>query len=334
MMLRNTRLEEAICADAILSHSASTGGFAAARSFASGSGSGNIQTDVSTGSGNAYTHISTPLSLGANTQALAGSFTGGIGANVVGIAPSRQAWPLAVGTTAVANLATLAVDLVSGGSSIGLLTNAAIGGGVALANAAMNAVAATSATELFATSASQMNESVRCRYNGVRIGHLDVIPNADASNLLLLSGNSSNAAEAFRPPVLSAYLALLAIHRFVLTEAQFVALARQLEALLGDEDGMYGVLSARSFASFRGLIGFLAALKSSKIIHPSLSISRQGLFIASWSPKKRAKLSLTFDDHEGGSWFAVSLEDAVNEEGYFALGNLRPLSQYATWLGL
>jgi hypothetical protein len=332
MMLRNTRLEEAICADAILSHSASTGGFAAARSFASGLGSGNIQTDVSTGSGNAYTHISTPLRLGANTQAVAGSFTGGIGANVVGIAPSRQAWPLAVGT-AVANLATLAVDLVSGGSSIGLLTNAAIGGGVTLANAAMNAVAATSATELFASSVSHMNESVRCRYNGVRIGHLDVIPNADASNLLLLSGNSSNAAEALRPSVLSAYLALLAIHRFVLTEAQFVALARQLEALLGDEDGMYGVLSARSFASFRGLIGFLAARKSSKIIHPSLSISRQGLFIASWSPKKRAKLSLTFDDHEGGSWFAVSLEDGINEEGYFALANLRPLSQYATWLG-
>lgn len=130
-------------------------------------------------------------------------------------------------------------------------------------------------------------------------------------------------------PVLSKYLWLLAARSAVLSETQFSSLVRQLRALLSDVEEPSTLESAKSVASFRGLIKFLADKRPS---HPNLSISRTGLFVASWSPKKRAELSLTFSDADGGDWYALSLDEFLNDEGKFLTSTFNLPPPFGSWM--
>ncbi|WP_420969317.1 hypothetical protein [Bradyrhizobium sp. B120] len=144
---------------------------------------------------------------------------------------------------------------------------------------------------------------------------------------LLVIGDPTSSPRAVSP-VLSKYLLLLAGRSAVLSENQFRSLARQLRALLSDLEEPSTLDGPRSVASFRGLIKFLTEKRPS---HPSLSISKDGLFVASWSPKQRAELSLTFLDAEGGSWYALSLDDFLHSEGKFFTSSFSLPVPYGSW---
>lgn len=290
MVMFQTKLEEAICAEAILSGGAST---------ASGIGINEFESRL------AARPTIDP--------------TGAAGVSVSTIALDKLPTGLAVVDNSIVGTATAGPTAYVGIYGGSTFTVGSVFGPV------------VNSTGPVVVGARATAKSFKCTYNGVRISHLDVKPSADAINLMLLSSSASNAAEGVRSSSLSILLAFLALRRPVLTKEQFDALARQLEALLGDEESIDRVVNAQTVASFRGLIRFLVAFKPT---HPSLSINRQGLFVASWSPKKRAKLSLTFKDHQGGPWFAVSLDDDLSEDGEFTIENCTLLSAYASWLGL
>lgn len=145
---------------------------------------------------------------------------------------------------------------------------------------------------------------------------------------VLMVGDATTSVRA-TSPILAKYLLLLAARATVLSPSQFSSLARQLRALLSDVDEPTMLDSASSVASFRGLIRFLSAVQPS---HPSLSISKSGLFVASWSPKHRAKLSLTFIDYDGGKWFALSLNDFLNHEGKFVTSDFSLPQPFGSWM--
>jgi hypothetical protein len=119
-----------------------------------------------------------------------------------------------------------------------------------------------------------------------------------------------------------------------LTEEQAVALERQIEALLADEDELDEQGVTVSVASFDGLIEFLAFHKVTR--HPNLSLTRKGQFAASWSPDRHAKLTLVFNGHDMGDWVAVDFrqQSAVQRGSgsfYVTVGETLPQS-FMSWM--
>jgi hypothetical protein len=98
-----------------------------------------------------------------------------------------------------------------------------------------------------------------------------------------------------------------------LTDRLIDALSRQLRALLSDEDDLQEAGITVSVASFNDLVDFLAT--DSNRAHPSLSLTRDGHFAASWSPVARAKLTLVFKGSGHGEWLAVSLDASSPSPG-------------------
>ena len=109
-------------------------------------------------------------------------------------------------------------------------------------------------------------------------------------------------------PTLTRALRALESRRSVLSARQFEALQRQLRALLEDERELNEAGISISFASLHGLIDFIAG--NDARAHPNLSITRDGYFAASWSPRKRAKLTLTFRGEGQGEWVSADLDTA------------------------
>jgi hypothetical protein len=106
-------------------------------------------------------------------------------------------------------------------------------------------------------------------------------------------------------PSLSLCLHALHARQSVLTEAQAAALKRQLRVLLEDEEELPSANISVSIPSLHHLIDFLSVHQTSAL--PSLSITRAGYFAASWSPRKRAKLTLVFRPEGVADWIASDL---------------------------
>ncbi|WP_441231446.1 hypothetical protein AB7828_24885 [Tardiphaga sp. 215_C5_N2_1] len=149
------------------------------------------------------------------------------------------------------------------------------------------------------------------------------------TKLFLADDGGASTVEIARPSLRSKYLIFLATRRSVLGTNQFAGLAKQINILLENEDELAVLDSPQSLASFRGLLKFLASRNPK---HPSLSISKAGLFVASWSPAKRAKLSLTFVDHEGGDWFGMSLDENLSDDGQFKIEEFALPGVYGSWM--
>ena len=107
-----------------------------------------------------------------------------------------------------------------------------------------------------------------------------------------------------------------AIRRIHLSDAQVTALTQQLNALLADEDELKQAGLSISEASLNGLIDFLATHQEAA--HPNLSVTRNGYFAASWSPRRRRKLTLIFEPSGAGEWIAIDLDPAhpLHEKGW------------------
>jgi hypothetical protein len=157
---------------------------------------------------------------------------------------------------------------------------------------------------------------------GIAVVHVD-------ANVALASGTASANAQ---PPLgsdsssLTRSLRALHLRRNLLTGTQTEALERQLQALLSDEDEVES--PDISEPSLHGLIDFLSEHRA--LAHPRLSITRNGYFAASWSPRRRAKLTIIFNPGGTADWIAIDLDAThpVHDKG--SLPNLP--DDFAMWM--
>jgi hypothetical protein len=128
-------------------------------------------------------------------------------------------------------------------------------------------------------------------------------------------------------PTLSRCLQALGLRQAILSARQVAALETQLRALLSDEAELIEAGISLSIASLYGLFDFLAGNDDG--LHPSLSITRDGYFGASWSPRRRAKLTLIFRGAGVVEWIATDL-DSLPPGGSGVLGDIP--DHFARWM--
>jgi hypothetical protein len=128
-------------------------------------------------------------------------------------------------------------------------------------------------------------------------------------------------------PSLSLCLRAIYERQSVLTEAQAAALKRQLRVLLEDEEELQSANINVSIPSLHRLIDFLSVHQTSAL--PSLSITRAGYFAASWSPRKRAKLTIVFRPEGVADWIASDLNATPPVHQKDTLANR--LGEFAAW---
>jgi hypothetical protein len=160
-------------------------------------------------------------------------------------------------------------------------------------------------------------------------------PNVDAVRLAHIyltacdaPASAARGSTAVDPPAsLSLCLRALYERQSVLTEAQAAALKRQLWVLLEDEEELQSANISVSIPSLHRLIDFLSEHQRSAL--PSLSITQAGYFAASWSPRKRAKLTIVFRPEGVADWIASDLNATPPVHQKDSLANR--LGEFAAW---
>lgn len=90
----------------------------------------------------------------------------------------------------------------------------------------------------------------------------------------------------------------------------FERLGRQLPYLLEDEEELAALSHTADAASFAALLSYLAVRPWIKA--PSLTLTRNGTFVANWRPvaDAKARLSVEFTDEKRVRWSAVDVRNA------------------------
>lgn len=117
---------------------------------------------------------------------------------------------------------------------------------------------------------------------------------------------------ARRTSLLQTFERLLQL-RWSIADDSKVALARQLKSLLTDEQELQDEGIRPHIPSFAGLLDFI--YDHPEIRHPNLSLDRDGKFVATWQPHKKAKLSVTFQSSGRFVWIAVELDEVRLKSG-------------------
>ncbi len=124
---------------------------------------------------------------------------------------------------------------------------------------------------------------------------------------------------------------LIASRAQYLVEGQAAALLRQIAVLFADEEEFCESGMFPSMASLAAFLDFLIAARPSRL--PSVAINSEGEYIASWSPSKFAKLSITFRAGAGQRWVAVDVDNKRTEKGELVGGGFEPLpTPFDQWL--
>jgi hypothetical protein len=135
--------------------------------------------------------------------------------------------------------------------------------------------------------------------------------------------------EAARPTA-SVFLALLAARHNSINTESFHGLVRQVLAILSNDDELTSHRIKPRVESFEGLLNFLSVRKPT---HPNLSLSRDGRFVASWSPTPKSKLTFTFKTENDGDWVGVNLVDPKSKgNGSFETASLKLPEPFADWI--
>lgn len=145
-------------------------------------------------------------------------------------------------------------------------------------------------------------------------------------------GAAAAAGSLSTKSALERSLELLQSRRGLLWSDQVLALERQLNSLLSDEDELVENGMTISTASLDGLVDFLAAHRPHT--HPRLSLTRNGRFAASWSPYNRAKLTLIFT-REAADWVGVDLDATtpVRDKGVVLIDSLNGMPlPFRSWI--
>ena len=118
----------------------------------------------------------------------------------------------------------------------------------------------------------------------------------------------------------------------------FERLGRQLPYLLEDEEELAALSRAADAASFAALLSYLAVRAWIKA--PSLTLTRNGIFIANWRPtaEAKARLSVEFTDEKRVRWSAVDVRNAKASTmtgGICSVSDLdEHLRRYRSWFCL
>lgn len=104
-------------------------------------------------------------------------------------------------------------------------------------------------------------------------------------------------------PLVERFESLLSKLRTSLPNKTFLALQKQLRSLLADESDLDEAGVSPSVISFQGLLYFFRWNHVEH--HPSISLDRNGNFVASWGASGVSKLSLIFTGLTDGRWLAV-----------------------------
>lgn len=170
-------------------------------------------------------------------------------------------------------------------------------------------------------SLSRLRELFQPNVDAVRLAHI-YLTACDAPALV------APGSSAVDPPLsLSLCLRALYERQSVLTKDQTAALKRQLRVLLEDEEELQSANISVSILSLHRLIDFLSEHQRSAL--PSLSITRAGYFAASWSPRKRAKLTVVFRPEGVADWIASDLNATPPVHQKDTLANR--LGEFAAW---
>jgi hypothetical protein len=129
-------------------------------------------------------------------------------------------------------------------------------------------------------------------------------------------------------PSLSRCLRALYSREILLSHDQVAALERQLQVLLREEEELRSSNINVSVPSLHGLIDFLS--EHQMFAQPGLSITRAGHFAASWSPRKRAKLTIVFRPDSSGDWNADDLDATPPLHQKDTLANRQ--DEFAVWV--
>jgi hypothetical protein len=125
-------------------------------------------------------------------------------------------------------------------------------------------------------------------------------------------------------------LKFLSFRKGLLSPEQLHSLELQMTALLAEGDD--GELAAPevSLLSLDTLIEFLSRYRPRT--HPNLAIAKSGLFSASWTHGRRAKITLSFD-RDGGEWVGVDLDAKIRNSGAFVRDSLAGIAlPYREWI--
>jgi hypothetical protein len=131
-------------------------------------------------------------------------------------------------------------------------------------------------------------------------GIFDPVPRSRIHHGLRGSDSGSDQPET---STLGRFQAALNARRGFLSADTVMAFHRQLTGLLSDGAELTEAGLRPSPVSFEGLIQFLRL--NPAIAHPNLALDKKGDFIASWSPHRLAKLSITFADLQSARWVAA-----------------------------
>lgn len=109
---------------------------------------------------------------------------------------------------------------------------------------------------------------------------------------------------------LARFQGMLAAWKGRLFTGTFERLGRQLPYLLDDEEELAALSHTADAASFAALLSYLAVRPWIKA--PSLTLTRNGIFVANWRPaaEAKARLSVEFTDEKRVRWSAVDVRNA------------------------
>jgi len=96
---------------------------------------------------------------------------------------------------------------------------------------------------------------------------------------------------------------LVTCSRGIIPDDGVRALYRQLEAIFEPDDEYFDP----QIASFYGLLSLLGSKPDWR--HPSVGLRDDGIFSASWSHARGAKLTLYFENEREASWFAADTRE-------------------------
>jgi hypothetical protein len=159
---------------------------------------------------------------------------------------------------------------------------------------------------------------------GPLLGHLhelNITPTADHDTF-------STAVEQFE--------AIIDVCKGRLAPSTFESLKRQLPYTLGDDEELSEPMQRPDAASFGAMLTYLA--KHHWIKPPSLTLTRNGIFVANWrlGREQKARLSVDFLDEKRARWSAVDSRDV---ETPTMVGGVCPMSRleahlriYKNWL--
>jgi hypothetical protein len=119
------------------------------------------------------------------------------------------------------------------------------------------------------------------------------------------------------------FIEIMKNRRSTVSEKTWKACCNQIARIFEDEEGFVDGGFTASVSSFIMFLSFLWEIKPSQ--HPALSIDRDGNFVATWTKKQSALISITFRYASPSTWILVDRERKFRSAGEFGRSEMTEL---------